>query len=193
MLDDRFDTACLLEWTDVDVIGGPSTDVEAVARPHAYGARHGSSFTPRDPVTVTLAGVNAFDTVATSNFGTSLTLAPGQEGFLLGLNGYSQKMDVAVDQTNLPPVRVRVYANCGPGSVQAVVRNKALSGRDTTIASVFHAIELPAATQYLVSLTNESQNLVTATLTAASYSVAITAGGVVILGGDVTGHRTPIL
>jgi hypothetical protein len=181
-------TSQLLEWVDVDVLGGPSQDVEAGGTAYTLTVQDtGPSGTPRDPVTVTLAGVNAFDTAPEADFGSSLTLLPGQEGFLPALAGYAQKMDVAVDQTRLPPVRVRVYANCGPGSIQAIVRNKAISGQDTTIASVFRAIQLPAATQYLVSLTNESQNTATATLTASSYSTAITAGGVVILGGDTTG------
>jgi len=142
----------------------------------------------RQPITVTLAGVDTFDTVADANFGQTFgPLAPGAVGTLPILGGYAQLMDVAIDQTNLPGVFVSVAADCGPGSVQAVVQGTTMSGQDQTIAGVFRGLKLPVATRYFVSVTNQSAQNVTATLTAVTYSVSVTAGGVVALNGDVIG------
>ncbi len=144
---------------------------------------------PRAPVTVTIAGVNTFDTVADGNFGQLIALAPGQTGSLPTFNGYAQFMDVAIDQTNLPPVTVTVTADCGivpVPSVQAVVASVLLSGRDNDIAAVFQNLKLPVATRYFVNMTAGSSP-VGATLTGITYSVAATSGGAVVLGGDVVG------
>jgi hypothetical protein len=143
---------------------------------------------PRTAVTVTIAGVDAFDTVPDQNFGaTFVALGPGATGTLTTFNGYAQLMDVAIDQTNLPPVTVTVVADCGPGSVSATVISVNMTGKDATIASVFRGIRLPVATRYFVSVTNQSQGAITTTLTGVTYSVSITAGGVVVLNGDVIG------
>jgi hypothetical protein len=142
---------------------------------------------PRNPVTATIAAVNKFDTVADQNFGMTFGLAGGATGTLPLFNGYAQFMDVAIDQTNLPPVTVEVVADCGPGSVQAVVVSVNMTGQDEDIASVFRGIQLPAATRYFVSVTNNTKGGISTTLTAITYSVAVTAGGVVVLNGDVIG------
>jgi hypothetical protein len=143
---------------------------------------------PRTAVTATIAGVDSFDTVADQNFGTTfVALGPTATGTLTTFNGFAQLMDVAIDQTNLPPVTVTVTADCGPGSVLATVVSAQMTGKDATIASVFRGIRLPVATRYFVSVTNNSQGAITTTLTGVTYSVSITAGGVVILGGDVIG------
>ena len=143
----------------------------------------------RQAVTVTIAGVATFDTVADQNFGALLgPIAPGATAFLSTFNGYAQFMDVAIDQTNLPPVTVTLAADCGGGSVQAVVESENLTGVDSDIAAVFRKVRLPVATRYFVSVTNNSQVALSVTLTGVTYSlVPATAGGVVTLGGDVIG------
>jgi hypothetical protein len=145
-------------------------------------------FAPRAPVTVTIAAVDSFDTAADQNFGTTfVALGPTATGTLTTFNGYAQLMDVAIDQTNLPPVTVTVAADCGGGSVRATVVSVNMTGVDATIASVFRGIKLPVATRYFVSVTNNSLGAITTTLTGVTYSVSITAGGVVVLNGDVIG------
>ena len=144
---------------------------------------------PRAPVTVTIAGVNTFDTAADGNFGQVFGLTPGQTGTLPTFNGYAQFMDVAIDQTNLPPVTVTVTADCGiipVPSVQAVVASIQMTGRDNDIAAVFQQLKLPVATRYFVSMTAGNAS-VSATLTAITYSVAVTASGAIVLNGDVIG------
>ena len=142
----------------------------------------------RQPITVTLAGVGEFDTAPDANFGSAYgPLAPGNSFTLPVLGGFAQLMDVAIDQTFLPGVIVSVTADCGPGSVAAVVEATQLAGRDQTIAAVFRGLKLPVATRYFVSVANASAQNVSGVLTAVTYSVSITAGGVVVLNGDVIG------
>jgi hypothetical protein len=144
---------------------------------------------PRQAVTVTIAGVATFDTVADQNFGALLgPIAPAGTAFLSTFNGYAQFMDVAIDQTNLPPVTVTLAADCGVGSVQAIVESVNLTGVDSDIAAVFRKVNLPVATRYFVSVTNKSSIALSVTLTGVTYSlVPATAGGVVTLSGDVIG------
>ena len=144
---------------------------------------------PRQAVTVTIAGVATFDTVADQNFGALLgPIAPGTTAFLSTFGGYAQFMDVAIDQTNLPPVTVTLAADCGGGSVQAIVGSVNLTGVDSDIAAVFRKVQLPVATRYFVSVTNKSSAALSVTLTGVTYSlVPATAGGVVTLNGDVIG------
>lgn len=143
---------------------------------------------PRNPVSVTIAGVDSFDTALDANFGQVFSLAPGATGTLPVFPGYAQLMDVAIDQGNLPPVTVTVAADCGPGSVlDTVVVSVDMTGRDDDIATVFRGIKLPVATRYFVSVSNNSNNSFAVTLTGITYSVSITAGGAVILNGDVIG------
>lgn len=140
------------------------------------------------PVTVTIAGVDTFDTVGDQNFSAVFGLGPGATGTLTTFNGYAQQMDVALDQRLLPPVIVEVLADCGPGSVQVTVKSVSMSGQDEGIASVFRGLQLPVATRYFVSVTNESNVSVTTTLAAVTYSVsASSGGGVVTLSPDVIG------
>lgn len=143
---------------------------------------------PRQPVTVTIAGVNEFDTAANAQQGAALTVAPGNAGVLPLLPGYAQQMDVAIDQQILPPVTVQVFADCGPGSVRALVASAPMQGKSANgIASVFRNLKLPAATEYFVQFVNNGSDTVTVTLTATTYSVMVTAAGVIVLGGDVIG------
>jgi hypothetical protein len=142
---------------------------------------------PRQPVTVTIAGVNDFDTAADQNFGALLVVNPAVQAFLTTFTGYNQLMDVAIDQTNLPSVTVIVSADNGPGSVQAEVATVTMSGKDETIASVFRGLKLPVATRYFVSVTNNTGLPIAVTLTGVTYSVSFTSGGAVILNGDVVG------
>jgi hypothetical protein len=139
------------------------------------------------PVTATIAGVDDFDTAADQNFATLFALAPGGVGTLATFNGYAQLMDVAINQARLPPVLVTVEADCGPGSLRAVVKESPMSGVDDGMASVFRGLVLPVATRYFVSVTNESGQNVNTTLAAVTYSISITAGGVVILTGNDNG------
>jgi hypothetical protein len=144
---------------------------------------------PRQPVTITIAGVDQFDTAGDAEFGTTFALAPGATGTLTVFPGYAQHMDVAIDQTNIPPfVTVTVTADCGGGSVLgALVASAQMSGTDSTIGEVFGELKLPVATEYFVSMKNNSQQAINITLTGVTTSESITAGGVVALGGDVIG------
>jgi hypothetical protein len=142
---------------------------------------------PRGPITVTIAGVDQFDTAPDANFAGPAALPPGTTFTLPVFAGYAQQMDVAISQQNLPPVLVSVSADCGPGSVQAVVAEVQMSGVDDTIAAVFQELRLPVATRYFVSVENISNVNVGLTLAAITDSVSVTAGGVVILNGDVIG------
>src|SRR5271170_1692479 len=54
---------------------------------------------PRNPVSVTIAGVNTFDTAPGANFAQVFSLAPGGIGTLPLFAGYAQLMDVAIDQS----------------------------------------------------------------------------------------------
>ncbi len=140
------------------------------------------SLTPRNPVTVTIAGVDTYDTAADQNFGQLFTLAPGATGVLSTFSGYAQLMDVAIDQTSLPPVTVAVTADCGPAdpilaSVLATVESINMTGKDEDIAAVFRGLKLPVATRYFVSVTNNSSSTLVVTLTAATYSVPCTCTG----------------
>jgi hypothetical protein len=189
-------TGTILEWQnvasgvpDAPVIDAAGTTytvtVQEIALSGSFAAP--PSTLPRSPVLVTIAGVNTFDTAPDGNFGSTVTATPGQEVFLPSFTGYSQLIDVAIDQRNLPPVLVTVYANCGAGSVQAAVAKAPLSGIDKTVSAVFQDLKLPPAVNYLVSLTNQSQVSVTAVFAAGTHSIAATTGGSVILNGDVTG------
>lgn len=142
----------------------------------------------RLPVTVTMAAVDTFDTVADGNFSAAIALAPGATGFLPTFSGYAQLMDVAIDQTNLPSVNLFVTADCGASSVLgSVIVSSAMAGRDDDIASAFRGIKLPVATRYFVGLTNNTNSSIVVTVTGITYSVSITAGGAVALSGDVIG------
>lgn len=148
---------------------------------------------PRSPVTVTIAGVDTFDTAVDQNAGAVLTVLPGRTGTLPVFNGYAQFMDVAIDQTNLPPVTVTVTADCGLAdpvlpSVQAIVKSVQMTGRDLDIASVFRQLKLPVATRYFASFTNNSRNGVALAFTAVTFSTQVMASGApIVLGGDATG------
>lgn len=189
-------TATILEWQnvasgvpDAPVIDAAGTTytvtVQEIALSGSFAAS--PSTLARSPVLVTIAGVNTFDTAPDGNFGSTVTVLPGQEIFLPSFTGFAQLIDVAIDQRNLPPVLVTVYANCGAGSVQAAVAKVPLSGVDKTVSAVFQDLKLPPAVNYLVSLTNQSQVNVTAVFAAGTHSIAATTGGSVILNGDVTG------
>lgn len=143
--------------------------------------------TPREPVTITIAGVNEFDTVPDQNFGAALVVPAGTTQFLPTFDGYAQLMGVAIDQTNLPLVFVSISADCGPGSVLAEVVGVEMTGRDEDIAAVFRGFELPVATRYFVSVKNESPGTITVITTGVTHSVQATSGGAVVLGGDVIG------
>lgn len=143
---------------------------------------------PRLPVTITIAGVDTFDTAPDAQQGVSLTAAPGVTVALTTLAGYAQEMDVAIDQTNIPPsVTVQVLADCGVGSVQAIVASVVMAGTNSGVGGVFRNLVLPVATRYIVQFTNNGPASVSLTLTATTYSESVTAGGVVILNGDVIG------
>lgn len=143
---------------------------------------------PREAVTCTIAGVNEFDTAPSANQSALLTLAPGAIGLLPIFAGFAQQMDVAIGQSNLPPVTVRVLASNGAGSVIAPVDSASGGGTGPVlIGPVFRQLQLPVATQYVVEITNDSNQTVTVPLTACTYSTAVTAGGAVVLGGDVIG------
>lgn len=142
----------------------------------------------RAAVTVTLAGVDTFDTVGGANFGAALTIAAGATASLTVFPGYAQSMDVAIDQTNLPSVTVSVTADCGGGTVAATVIERQMGGRDETVAAVFQGIKLPIATRYFVNVTNDSSASITVVTTGITYSVtASSGGGVVTLSPDVIG------
>jgi hypothetical protein len=146
------------------------------------------SSNPRQPVTITIAGVDSFDTVADSQQGAALAASPGGVAALPVIGGYAQEMDVAIDQTNLPSViTVQVLADCGGGSVQAIVATANLAGTNSGVGGVFRNLVLPVATRYFVQFINNSQVAVSLTLTATTYSESVTAGGVVVLNGDVIG------
>lgn len=147
------------------------------------------AFMPRQPVSVTIAGVNQFDTVVDQNAGALLgPIVPTGSASLAVFNGYAQFMDVAVDQSALPKVTISVTADCGVGSVLGTIVDEiTMMGSDTDIATVFRDLELPVATEYFVTITNESLQAMTATLTAVTHSLVVTAGGAVTLGGDVIG------
>jgi hypothetical protein len=144
---------------------------------------------PRQPVTITVAGVNQFDTAADMDFGALFALAPGGSASLPVFGGYAQLMDVAIDQSNIPPFfTVTVIADCGPGSVLgALVASAQMSGTDTGIGALFRDLKLPVATRYFVNITNNSKQTPSIALTGVTSSVAATSGGAVILGGDVIG------
>jgi len=138
-------------------------------------------------VTATIAGVDSFDTASDQNFSALFTLSPGSTGTLTTFNGYAQQMDVAIDQSSLPPVLVQVMADNGAGSVQVIIKYAQMSGEDDGIASVFRGLQLPVATRYFVSVTNQSGVSISTTLAAVTYSMSITSGGVVTLSPDVIG------
>jgi hypothetical protein len=143
---------------------------------------------PRQPVTITVAGVDEFDTAPDAQQGAALAAAPGGPGTLPVIAGYAQQMDVAIDQANLPAVTVQVLADCGPGSVRAVVAQAPMQGKSANgIASVFRNLRLPVATEYIVQFINNGAVAVTVVLTATTYSESVAAGGVVVLNGDVIG------
>jgi hypothetical protein len=145
---------------------------------------------PRGPCTVTVAGVNEFDSAANTSEGATLTIAAGATSALTIIPGYCQQLDVSIDQTNLPPVTVQVLADCGGGSVVAPVPQGtvSMSGRSAAgIAPVFRQLQLPAATEYTVQLTNNGTQPLTVNFTAATYSQSSAAGAVVALNGDVIG------
>jgi hypothetical protein len=171
--------------------GDSSTDVVDPAGTAYIVTIQDLSATPGQPakgVTVTLAGVNTFDTAADQDFGALVgPLAPGASQTLPVFGGYAQLMDVAIDQSNLPPVFVTISADCGPGSVQAVVIETAMAGRDDTVQGVFRDLKLPVATRYFATVTNQSQRNLSVVFTAVTHSVAATSGGAVILNGDVIG------
>ena len=177
----------LLEWQNVSTGAANSLVIDAAGTTYTVTVQDLVPKLPRSPVLVTIAGVNTFDTAPDGNFGTVANATPGQEVFLPSFTGYAQLIDVAIDQRNLPPVLVTVYANCGAGSVQAVVDKVQLSGIDKTVSAVFQDLKLPPAVNYLVSMTNQSQVNVSVVLTGGTHSIAATTGGSVILNGDVTG------
>jgi hypothetical protein len=183
----------LVEFQSIGAGSSESEEVDAGGTSYVITAIDLSTIVPspavpaRQPVTVTLAGVNTFDTAPDANFGGVIPLPVGGSGSLPVFAGYAQFMDVAIDQTNLPGATVTVTADCGPNTVQAIVKQATLSGRDQTIASVFRGLVLPAAMRYFVSVANASTLNFSTTLTAITYSVMATAGGVVILNGDVIG------
>lgn len=183
-------TAGVLGQTEQVDAGGTNYTVTVIDLSSGFLPPGGGA---RQPVTVTIAAVDSFDTVTDQNFGALLgPLAPGASASLTTMNGYAQLMDVAIDQTNLSPVTVTVSADCGSAdpvlaSVQAPVVSVTMAGADTDIASVFRGIKLPVATRYFVTVTNASSFPLSVTLTAVTYSVSITSGGVVALLGDVIG------
>ena len=137
---------------------------------------------------MTLAGVDTFDTAADADFSSVLSLAPGDSASLPTFSGYAQAMDVAVDQSIPLDITVSVTADCGSSSVvAAVVDSVKLTGKDDDIAAVFLGLQLPVATRYFVNVTNNAKTSIALTTTGVTYSTSITAGGVVTLGGDVTG------
>jgi len=146
---------------------------------------------PRQPVTVTIAGVDTFDQAADSDFFTTfVALAPGQTGVLTVIPGWCQFLDVAVDQSNLPSVLVQVLADCvnvDAGALVAVLAQASMSGMDTGIAPVFRRLPLPVASEFTVQITNTGQTNLTVTLTASSSSESVTTGGVVTLTGNING------
>ncbi len=144
---------------------------------------------PRQAVTMTIAGVNTFDTAPNLNRGAVFALSPAVPvGVLPFLAGYAQQMDVAVGQSQLPQVTIKVTANNGPGSLTAIIAEATLGGTSpTVIGPVFRGLQLPVAIIYLVTITNDSGQTFSVPLTACTYSTAITAGGAVVLLGDVIG------
>jgi hypothetical protein len=188
--------ASIVEWQTIGSGSSETENFDAAGTSYIVTAIDLSNGLPapgspaRGPITITLAGVDFFDTQADANAGQTFSaLTPGSTGTLSTFNGYAQLMDVALDQTNLPGVTVAVAADCGAGTVQAtVIQTTSLIGRDTTIAAVFRGLKLPVATRYFVSVTNSSQVNVTVTLTAVTYSVNATAGGgTVTLTGNANG------
>jgi len=141
----------------------------------------------RQPVTMTVAGVNIFDTASDEENAAKPALDPGQSASLPTFDGYAERMDVACDQRNLPAtVVVSVFASCGGGSVLALVKSVALQGRDDNVTAVFRDLELPVATEYVVQISNQSLQAIAVEITGATYSVQA-AGGGVMLSGNTNG------
>jgi hypothetical protein len=183
------DTATIIDWdTGIGPLAGGGDGAAQTELIDAGGTNYTVtvidlstrfSTSPRNPVTVTIAGVDTFDTAADQDFGQLFTLAPGGVGVLSIFNGYAQLMDVAIDQTSLPPVTVTVTADCGPAdpalpSVLAIVDSVNMTGADEDISGVFRGLKLPVATRYFVSVTNNSPKTLVVTLTAVTYSSGLT-------------------
>src|SRR5208337_2121511 len=159
--------------------GGTSYIVKVLALP--------TSPLVRNPVLVTLAGVDQFDTVADTNISPTLVVGSFSEVSSANVGGYAQLMDVSVDQTGLPQsTTITIYANNGPGSVEAIVAQLGLPGPDG-ITVVLRKIVLPIASVYRVSVRNNTGTAISVPIAIATYSVSITSGGVVALAGDVIG------
>jgi len=181
----------LIEWQSIGRGAGESEQVDAGGTAYTITILDLSGqipTPPRGPVTITIAGVDQYDTAPDANFSAVLAIAPAATASLPVFAGYAQLMDVAIDQTRLPPVTVSITADCGIGSVlNTTVISVEMSGVDTDIASVFRGVVLPVATRYFVNVTNDGASAIAVTTTGVTYSVSITAGGVVALNGDVIG------
>jgi len=115
--------ASLIAWQQD---GGDSTIISAAGEAYILTVQSNSAGAS-DPVTVTLAGVDEFDTAPGEQAAESFTLAAGATGTIGPFQGFSQAIDVGVDQTLITsPITVSVLADCGPGSVQAVVKSVTL-------------------------------------------------------------------
>jgi hypothetical protein len=143
---------------------------------------------PRQPVTVTIAGVDEFDTVADGDISELFSLAPGASGALPAFSGWAQLMDVACDQSNLVNVTVTIFAS-NTGGLVAPIKEITWGGSGGTIQAVLRGLELPVATSFIVQITNNAQVTQNVTLTAITYSVVASSGGggVVTLTGNANG------
>jgi hypothetical protein len=132
---------------------------------------------PRNPVVVTIAGVNELDVVGDTNISPVLVVPSFTEVSSVNVSGFSQLMDVAVNQANLPQqVTVTVYANNGVGSVEAVVSSVTLSGPDA-VTAVLRKLQLPVASTYRIGIRNDTGATISVPISIATYSVAAVGGG----------------
>ena len=167
--------ATIVEWKDV-VTGQPTSLVQCAGAAYRVTVLDLSTRLPapgqpdREDVTIGISGTTSAALVGSQ--ATVATLAPGATDTLPDLGGYHTYMDVAVDQTNLPPVTITVTAEVKMGGITemtAIVKEVLMSGADTDIAAVFRKLVLPVADDYSVSLTNESDATITVAYGAGTF------------------------
>jgi hypothetical protein len=131
---------------------------------------------PRSPATATVAGDDENDAAAPATISPVLVVPPYSIASSPNVAGFAQSMDVSVDQTGLPQTTIiTIFANNGPGSVEAVVQSVTLPGPDATTA-VLRNVTLPAASVYRVGVSNQSGAAISVPLGIATYSVVAVAG-----------------
>jgi hypothetical protein len=135
----------------------------------------------RSPLIATLAGVDEFDLAGTSNIAPAITAPSFVEVFSPIVPGFSQTMDVVLNQTVIPPggpggMVITIYASNGPGSVEAAVAKIMVPPGLDGVTAVLRKIQLPVASAYRVSVLNNTGTPVTFPLGISTYSTFATAG-----------------